>query len=219
MRHHLPFSERFPPWRACKVGVRYPPPPKGYLSDTRATPYENKANGCDTPLCDTISEGYCAIWGGISHWAAKVLFPEMLGGTHFCNGPSASELIEQIMAMGPKSSNTCIILGEFKVAMAMPNCRPKTQWTFRYFQFFLLGEGKGESEALGRGAGGRLFYGKFQGGRGGLLGGRGGQGPGGCLQGIWGGGVAKYFFFRGRNSHQEKVRTVVSNCYRQTFCF
>ena len=47
------------------------PPPKGYLSDTRAIPYENKANGCDTPLCDTISEGYCAIWGGISHWAAK----------------------------------------------------------------------------------------------------------------------------------------------------
>ena len=52
--------------------VRYPPPPqKGYLSDTCAIPYENKANGCDTPLCDTISKGYCAVWGGISHWAAK----------------------------------------------------------------------------------------------------------------------------------------------------
>ena len=63
-----------PPWRACKVEVRYPPPPrKGYLSDTCAIPYENKANGCDTPLCDTISKGYCAIWGGISHWAAKVM--------------------------------------------------------------------------------------------------------------------------------------------------
>ena len=49
-----------------------PPPQKGYLSDTSAIPYENKANGCDTPLCDTISKGYCAIWGGISHWAAKV---------------------------------------------------------------------------------------------------------------------------------------------------
>ena len=66
------FSEHFPPWRACKVEVRYPPPPqKGYLSDTCATPYDNKANGCDTPLCDTISKGSCAIWGGISHWAAK----------------------------------------------------------------------------------------------------------------------------------------------------
>ena len=50
-----------------------PPPQKGYLSDTGAIPYENKANGCDTPLCDTISKGYCAIGGGISHWAAKGL--------------------------------------------------------------------------------------------------------------------------------------------------
>ena len=47
------------------------PPQKGYLSDTCAIPYENKANGCDTPLCDTISKGYCAIGGGISHWAAE----------------------------------------------------------------------------------------------------------------------------------------------------
>ena len=29
-----------------------PPPQKGYLSDTCAIPLENKANGCDTPLCD-----------------------------------------------------------------------------------------------------------------------------------------------------------------------
>ena len=43
--------------------VRYPPPEKGYLSDTGAIPFENKADGCDTPLCDTISKGYCAIWG------------------------------------------------------------------------------------------------------------------------------------------------------------
>ena len=53
--------------------VRYSPPPqkKGYLSDTDPIPYENKANGCDTPLCDTISKGYCAIGGGILRWAAK----------------------------------------------------------------------------------------------------------------------------------------------------
>ena len=65
-----PFSQRFPlgqhaKWR-CDT-----PPQKGYLSGTRAIPFENKANGCDTPLCDTISKGYCAIWGGISHWAEK----------------------------------------------------------------------------------------------------------------------------------------------------
>ena len=46
--------------------VRYPPPQKGYLSDACAIPFENKANGCDTPLGDTISKGYCAIWG-LSH--------------------------------------------------------------------------------------------------------------------------------------------------------
>ena len=44
--------------------VRYPPQ-KGYLSDTGAIPYENKASGCDTPLCDNISKRYCAI-GGVS---------------------------------------------------------------------------------------------------------------------------------------------------------
>ena len=39
-----------------------PPPPQRYLSDTSAIPYENKADRCDTPLCDTSSKGYCAIW-------------------------------------------------------------------------------------------------------------------------------------------------------------
>ena len=61
-----PFSlfSAFAPWRACEVEVRYPPPPqKGYLSDTRAIPYKNKASGCDTPLCDTISKGHYATWG------------------------------------------------------------------------------------------------------------------------------------------------------------
>ena len=57
-----PFSQRLPlgehaKWR-CDT-----PPQKGYLSDTCAIPHENKANGCDTPLCDTISKKYCAIWG------------------------------------------------------------------------------------------------------------------------------------------------------------
>ena len=64
VRYPLPLFWTFPPWRACEVEVRYPPPPqKGYLSDTCAIPYENKGIGCDTPLCDTISKRYCAIWG------------------------------------------------------------------------------------------------------------------------------------------------------------
>ena len=53
------------PLESMQSGGAIPPPQKGYLSDTGAIPYENKANGCDTPLCDTISKGYCAI-GGVS---------------------------------------------------------------------------------------------------------------------------------------------------------
>ena len=41
-------------------------------------PYKNKASGCDTPLCDTISKGYGTIWGVISHWAAKLASPVQL---------------------------------------------------------------------------------------------------------------------------------------------
>ena len=59
-----PFSERFPIGEHAKWRCDTPPPQKGYLSDTGAIPYENKGNGCDTPLCDTISKRYCAIWGG-----------------------------------------------------------------------------------------------------------------------------------------------------------
>ena len=45
-----PFSQRFPLGEHAKWRCDTPPPPQmGYLSDTRAIPYENKANGCDTP--------------------------------------------------------------------------------------------------------------------------------------------------------------------------
>ena len=75
-----PFSEPFPHGEHAKWGCDTPPQ-KGYLSDTCAIPYENKANGCDTSLCDTISKRYCAIWGGISHWAAKGETPPKLSRT------------------------------------------------------------------------------------------------------------------------------------------
>ena len=69
-----PFLSVSPLESICEVEVRYPPPPqeKGYLSDTCAIPYENKANGCDTPLCDTISKRYCAIWGGCLALVGKI---------------------------------------------------------------------------------------------------------------------------------------------------
>ena len=58
-----PFSERSPRGEHAKWRCDTPPLKKGHLSDTYAIPYKNKANGCDTPLCDTISKRYCAIWG------------------------------------------------------------------------------------------------------------------------------------------------------------
>ena len=74
------------PLESMQSGGAIPPPPKGYLSDTRAIPYENKANGCDTPLCDTISEGYCAIWGGVSRAGPLSQRRECKigGGAYFC---------------------------------------------------------------------------------------------------------------------------------------
>ena len=74
------------PWESMRRGGAIPPPPtkKEYLSDTCATLFENKANGCDTPLCDTISKGYCAIWGGISYWAAKGK-TSLAGESHKCS--------------------------------------------------------------------------------------------------------------------------------------
>ena len=72
-----PPSEHFP-LESMQSGGAIPPPRKGYLSDTCPIPYENKANGCDAPICDTISKGYCAIGGGISHWAAKIQLCKVL---------------------------------------------------------------------------------------------------------------------------------------------
>ena len=65
------------PLESMRSGGAIPPPPpqKGYLSNTCAIPDENKETACDTPLCDTILKGYCAMGGGggISHWASKLI--------------------------------------------------------------------------------------------------------------------------------------------------
>ena len=57
------FSQRFPLGEHTKWRCRYAPPQKGYLSDTCAIPSKTRQNTCDTPLCDTILKGSCAIWG------------------------------------------------------------------------------------------------------------------------------------------------------------
>ena len=104
------------PLESMQSGGAIPPPPqKGYLSDTCAIPYENKANGCNTPLCDTISKGYCAIWGGISHWAAKhtkglpnrTLFREASDTFNFLR-----HVMRAIWSVRPKCSHRCVSLKE-----------------------------------------------------------------------------------------------------------
>ena len=48
-----------------------PPHQRGISAILARYPMKTRRNACDTPTCDTISTGYCAILGGISHWAAK----------------------------------------------------------------------------------------------------------------------------------------------------
>ena len=77
-----PFSERFPPGEHAKWRCDTPPfPEKGYLSDTCAIPSENKDKACDTPLCDTISKGYCATWE-VSRTGPLITRPQL--GPFFC---------------------------------------------------------------------------------------------------------------------------------------
>ena len=74
-------------------------------------------------------------------------------------------------------------------------------WEGDIFNFFLLGEGEGESEAAGEeGGGGSFFYWKSQEGGGGFQ--ERERVPGGLFGanwGIWGGGGGLNIFFRGRN--------------------
>ena len=72
VRYPLPLFWAFSPWRACEVEMRYPPPLKRGISAILVE-YLMTTRQMDAipPLCDAISKGYCAIWGGISHWAAK----------------------------------------------------------------------------------------------------------------------------------------------------
>ena len=70
----------------------------------------------------------------------------------------------------------------------------KSGWTFRiFFIFFCSGRGKGESRRW-RAVGDRFFF-LMRSPGGGASRTGGAEGPGGCLQRIWGGGV--FFYFSG----------------------
>ena len=79
-----PFSEPFPLGEHAKWRCDTPPLKKGVSQRYwREKPYESKANGCDTTLCDTISKGYCAIWGGYlrdSETTIKIKISLLRGG-------------------------------------------------------------------------------------------------------------------------------------------
>ena len=62
------FSELFPLGEHAKWRCDTPPPQRRGISAILARyPMKQGKKACDTPLCDRISKGYCAIWGGISH--------------------------------------------------------------------------------------------------------------------------------------------------------
>ena len=79
VRYPLPLSERFPFLESMQSGGAIPLRKSGISAILARCPTKTRQTGCDTPLCDTISKGYCAIWGGISHWAAKPATPREFG--------------------------------------------------------------------------------------------------------------------------------------------
>ena len=52
------------PLESMQSGGAIPPPQKGYLSDTCAIPYENRASWCDTPPSAILSRKGIARCGG-----------------------------------------------------------------------------------------------------------------------------------------------------------
>ena len=71
-----PFSERFPLGEHAKWRCDTPPPQKGYLSDTCAIPYENKANGCDNPSAILSRKGI-ARYVGVSRIGLLRAYPQL----------------------------------------------------------------------------------------------------------------------------------------------
>ena len=72
-RYPLPLFLSVSPLESMRSGGAMPPHKRGISAILARYPMKTRQNACDTPLCDTISKGYCTIWRGILHWAAKLL--------------------------------------------------------------------------------------------------------------------------------------------------
>ena len=95
VRYPLPPFLSVSPLESMRSAGAIPPPLKRGISAILAQyPMKTRQNACDTPLCDTISKRYCAIWGGTSHWAAK--YGAQNDYTHFyclgINSPIAQDI-------------------------------------------------------------------------------------------------------------------------------
>ena len=66
-----PFSERFPIGEHSRSGGAIPPLKRGISAIPARYPMKTRQMGAIPPSAILSRKGYCAIWGGISHWAAK----------------------------------------------------------------------------------------------------------------------------------------------------
>ena len=54
------------PLESMRSGGAIPPLKRGISAILARYHMRTRQNTCDSPLCDTISKEYCAIWGGVS---------------------------------------------------------------------------------------------------------------------------------------------------------
>ena len=66
------FSERFPLGEHAKWRCDTTPTKGGISAILARYPMKTRQNACDTPSEILSRKRYCAIWRGISHWAAKL---------------------------------------------------------------------------------------------------------------------------------------------------
>ena len=70
-----PFSERFP-LESMRSGGAIPPLKRGISAILARYPMKTRQTGCDAPLCDTISKGYCANRGLSRTWPLSPQIPK-----------------------------------------------------------------------------------------------------------------------------------------------